>query len=53
MFFHNIKVAKVKWRESCKRGQGAFHGTPCKNPEIGNLSIFRIWTLNLVSKVLY
>jgi hypothetical protein len=36
-----------------KRRQRAGHGGPSKNPEIGNLSIFRILTSNLFSKVLY
>jgi hypothetical protein len=36
-----------------KRGQGAFHGTPLKNPEIGNFYFFEILISNLVSKILY
>jgi hypothetical protein len=35
------------------QGRELVTGAPSKNPEIVNLSIFRISTPNLVSKVLY
>jgi hypothetical protein len=41
------------WSGACISGPGVGHGGPNKNPEIGNLSIFRILIPNLVSKVLY
>jgi hypothetical protein len=41
-----------QWSDS-KRGQGAFHGIPLENPEIGNFYLFLILISNLVSKVLY
>jgi hypothetical protein len=39
--FLNLKVGDSS-EGACKRGQRAFHGSPSKNPEIGNLSIFNI-----------
>jgi hypothetical protein len=46
------KKKRCQWGDS-KRGQGAFHGTLLKNPEIGNFYFFLILISNLVSKVLY
>jgi hypothetical protein len=43
-------VPTRKWKARAKHPPRSYHG---ENPEIGNLSIFRILISNLVSKVLF
>jgi hypothetical protein len=43
-------VPTRKWKARAKHPPRSYHG---ENPEIGNLSIFRILISNLVSKVLH